>query len=124
MIHSGNQKHSMNNTLLTTGAILSTTVALVSALTTIYSGINLALDLDIPGIPKTSVNIFFASFVTFMASTLLLIGASITGKYFEVLQNKDVSQKHNSDNDTVLPNASLLTTKSPEQAEQTGIQEK
>ena len=96
MIHSGNKKYSTNNAMFTIAGILSATVAIISTLTTLYSGINLVLDLEIPGMHKTSIGVFLASFLVFATSTVLLLGSASISKMLEAEPNQNQTQNNSS----------------------------
>ncbi|KJV65361.1 MULTISPECIES: hypothetical protein [Ehrlichia] len=94
MIHNNN-KFRIGNGALNVAAALSTVVALSTTILTVLSGMNLALDIKIPGIPEASTSVFLASFLAFATSIVLLLGASALSKHF-ALQEKNIDNHNDS----------------------------
>ena len=83
MIHNNRLSYAGNVTL-NMAAALSTVVALSATIFTVLSGMNLALDLKIPGVPKASASMFLVFFLAFATSTVLLLGTSALSKHFTI----------------------------------------
>ncbi|AHC39279.1 hypothetical protein [Ehrlichia muris] len=88
MIHNNRPSYAGNVTL-NVAAALSTVVALSATIFTVLSGMNLALDLKIPGVPKASASMFLVFFLAFATSTVLLIGISALSKHFTIQEQQN-----------------------------------
>ncbi|ABD45218.1 hypothetical protein ECHHL_0464 [Ehrlichia chaffeensis str. Heartland] len=104
MIHNGNKKHSATNALLNVATVVSALVMTFSAFCTIYSGLNLAFNIKIPGTPQTSMGLFLAFVLTFTAGSLSLISAAVANRLsqpFVLTQetSRNTSQQNTSEDD-------------------------